>query len=122
MRLVTSDWPSVYGWNAVLIHNLTPERVNSSFQNVLVKTGSRSLTMEHGMPWSLTMLSKNAWATDTAMYGWPSGMKWAYLENLFTTVMTTDLPPTREKPSTKSMVISAYTDPGSSRGCSKPAG
>jgi hypothetical protein len=37
-----------------------PERVNSSFQNVLVKTGSRLLTMEHGMLWSLTMLSKNA--------------------------------------------------------------
>jgi hypothetical protein len=47
MWLVTSDCPSVYGWNAVLIRSLMLERVNSSVQKRLVKTGSQSLTMEH---------------------------------------------------------------------------
>jgi hypothetical protein len=36
-------------------------------KNVLVKTGSRSLTIEHGKPWSRTMWSKNACATDMAV-------------------------------------------------------
>jgi hypothetical protein len=90
----------------VLIRCLMPERVNSFVQKVLVKTGSRSLTMEHGMPWSLTMLLKNVRATATAVYGWPKGMKWAYLGNLSTTVRTTVLPPTCGKPSMKSRAMS----------------
>jgi hypothetical protein len=39
-------------------------------------------------------------------------MKWAYLENLSTTVKTTDLPPTFRNPSTKSMAMSLQTSEG----------
>lgn len=35
--------------------------------------------------------------------GWPRAIKWAYLENRSTTISATDLPPTFENPSTKSM-------------------
>lgn len=46
----------------------------------------------------------------------------AYLENLSTTVRTTDLSPTRGKPSTKSMAMSDHMDDRTSNGCSRPAG
>jgi hypothetical protein len=71
-----------------------PDRRKISVQNVLVKTGSQSLTMELGMPWSLMMLLKKTLATETAVYGLPSGMKWAYLEKWSTKVRTIDLLPT----------------------------
>ena len=67
VRLVTSDCPSVCGWNAELMSSLTPARRNSSAQKLLVKTGSRSLTMDVGKPWRRTMSVKNARATDAAV-------------------------------------------------------
>jgi hypothetical protein len=97
-------------------------RLSVSVQNVLVKTRSRSLTMEHVMSWSLTMLSKKTLVMETTVYGWPSGMKWVYMEKWSTTIRTTYLLPTRGKPSMKSMVMSAHTTLGSSRGCSNLAG
>ena len=78
--------------------------------------------MEHGRLWSLTISSKKAFATETAMWGWPTAMKWPYFENQSTTVSTTDLPPTFGKPSMKSIDMSAQTIEGMGKGCSKPAG
>jgi hypothetical protein len=40
------------------------------YLRLLVNTGSRSLTMDIGRPWSLTTWSKNALATVSAEYGW----------------------------------------------------
>jgi hypothetical protein len=111
-----------FAGKAAFIGSWTPDRRKSSVQNVLVKTGSRSLTMEHGMPWSLTMLSKKTLARETAVYGWPNGRKWLYLEKQLTTVRTTDFPPMRGKPSTKSTAMLVHTKLGSSRGCNNPAG
>lgn len=51
------------------------------------------------------MFSKKARATDCAEYGWLKAMKCAILENRLTMVRMTDLPPTRRKPSTKSMAM-----------------
>jgi hypothetical protein len=62
-----SDWPSVCGWNVVLSHKVTPTSLNSSRQMLLVKTGSRSLTIDSGKPWRRTMSMKNARATDDAV-------------------------------------------------------
>jgi hypothetical protein len=64
---------------------LVPVSRNKSFHSVLVNTGSRSLTMDSGTPWSLTMVSKNALATVVAEYEWPRAMKWAYFKNRSTT-------------------------------------
>jgi hypothetical protein len=73
--LTTSDCPSVCRWKAELIFNVTPASLNSSDQNVLVNTVSWSLTIDQGIPWSLTMLLKKALTTDAALYGWLSAMK-----------------------------------------------
>jgi hypothetical protein len=72
--------------------------------------------MEHGNPWSRTMPSKKALATDATLYGWPSVMKFVNFENLSTTVRTTDLPPTFENPSMKSIDISLHTWDGTGSG------
>jgi hypothetical protein len=120
--LVTSDWPPVWGWKAELISSFTPTSWKSSFQNVLVNTGSRSLTMEHNIPWRRTMLSKKAIATVETEYGWLNGMKWANFENLSTMVKTIDLLPTFGNPSTKSIMISSHTYLGTGRGWRSPAG
>jgi hypothetical protein len=40
IRLTTSNCPSVWGWNAELMCNLTQASLNSSVQNELVKTVS----------------------------------------------------------------------------------
>jgi hypothetical protein len=55
-----SDWLSPYGWNADGKLSLTSANVKSFVQNLLVKTGSRSLKIELGIPCSHTMPSKNA--------------------------------------------------------------
>jgi hypothetical protein len=62
---------------------------------------------------------KNAWATDSAKYGWASGMKWQYLLKRSTTVRMTDLPRTRGSASTKPMPAQAAVGTGSGR---RPAG
>jgi len=65
--LTTSDWPSVCGWNAVLMRSLTPAILKRSRQTWPVNTGSLSLTMEDGKPCSRTMPSKKARATEEAV-------------------------------------------------------
>jgi hypothetical protein len=70
MLLVTSDCPSVCGRNAELMRSYVPDNRNISHHTLLVNTGSRSLTMDIGRPWSLTTWSKNALATVSAEYGW----------------------------------------------------
>jgi hypothetical protein len=89
-RLVTSDWPSIWGRNAELRHNWVSESLNISYHTRLVKTGSRSLTIEAGNPWRRTMLVKKAVATVVAEYGCPSAMKWPYMEKRSTTISTID--------------------------------
>ena len=78
--------------------------------------------MDVGKPWSQTMPSKKARATDEAVYGWLRAMKCAYFEKWSTTVRMTDIPPTLGRPSTKSIEMSAHTCEGTSRGWSSPAG
>jgi hypothetical protein len=62
-----SGWPSDWGWNAEDRWSLTSVIVNSSVQNLLVKMGSRSLTMELGIPCSRTMSLKKARVMDVAV-------------------------------------------------------
>lgn len=56
-------------------------------QLTLVKTLSRSETIEEDTPWSLTMLSQKALATCAAVNGCFSGTKWANLVKWSTTTM-----------------------------------
>lgn len=68
------------------------------------------------------MSLKKAQATEAAMYGWPSGMKWLYLENMSTTVRMTLLPLNLGIPSMKSIDMSAQTCDGTARGCRRSTG
>jgi hypothetical protein len=68
-RLAASVCPSDWGWNAVVMCSFAPMRRINSFQNVEVNTGSRSDTMDCGIPCRRTISAKKAWATDSAEYG-----------------------------------------------------
>ncbi|KAF0904666.1 hypothetical protein E2562_036035 [Oryza meyeriana var. granulata] len=102
--------------------SLVPMSLISSRQNVEVKTGSRSDTIDCGTPWRRTMSAKKACATDSAVYGWLRAMKWQYLLNRSTTERITDLPLTRGSASTKSRPMSAQTTVGIGSGMRRPAG
>jgi hypothetical protein len=86
--------------------SVDPEALNNDRQNAEVKTGSWSKTIQAGMSWRRTISVKNSRATDSAVYRWPSGMKWAYLDSRSTMVRMTDLPATLGSPSTKSRLMS----------------
>ena len=108
-RLAASDCPSDWGWKAVVMCSLVPIRRISSRQNIDVKTGSLSDTMDWGTPCSRTMSVKKAYATDSAEYGCARGMKWQYLLNLSTTVSIIDLPRTLGSASMKLRAMSVQT-------------
>jgi hypothetical protein len=59
-RLATSDCPSDCGWNAVVMCSLVPMSRMSSHQNVEVKMGSWSDTMDCGTPCRRTISAKKA--------------------------------------------------------------
>jgi hypothetical protein len=65
--LTASVCPSVWGWNAELMSSVDPEARNNPRQNVEVKTGSRSETIETGIPWRRTISAKNTRTTDSAV-------------------------------------------------------
>lgn len=65
--------------------------------------------MDVGVLCRQTISSKNTRATDSAVYGCPSGMKWAYLEKRSTTVRMTDLPPTLGSAVTKVVLTYCHT-------------
>jgi hypothetical protein len=69
-----------------------------------------------------TMSWKKVRATEDAVYGWPNGMKWAYFENLSTTVSMTLLPCTLGSASMKSTDMSDQIREGTGMGCRRPAG
>ena len=89
----------------MVMWSLVPIRRMSLRQNLDVKTGSRSDTIDCGTPCRRTMSAKNASATDSAEYGCARGMKWQYLLKRSTTVKMTDLPRTLGNASTKSSAV-----------------
>lgn len=102
--------------------NLALVRHMSSLQNRDVNTGSLSDTMDCGTLWSRTILAENAWAMDSADYGWANSIKWHYLRKRSTTVRMTDLPPTRGSASTKSSPMSDHIGIDTGSGRRRPAG
>jgi hypothetical protein len=92
----------------------------SSHQNVEVKIGSRSDTMDCGMPWRRTMSVKKACATDSAVYRWPRAMKWQYLLKWSTMERIDDFPLTWGSASTKLRLMSTQTMVGIGRGMRRP--
>lgn len=86
LRLVTREAPEIHrnGWvdHLRLAFDLWMERctqtpliLKRSLQKLPVNTGSCSLKIEAGNPCSLTMPSKKALVTDTAVLGCPKAMK-----------------------------------------------
>ena len=58
LRIVISVWPSVYGWKAVHIFNYVPSNRISSYQKRAVNLGSRSDTIDKGIPCKRTIVSR----------------------------------------------------------------
>jgi hypothetical protein len=54
------------------------------------------------------MWSINKQASENAVKGWSKGMKWAYLEYLYTTTRMAFAEPERGRPSTKSKEMNAH--------------
>jgi len=54
--MTLSDWPSIWGWNAVLMSNLVPKARCMLGQSREVNLGSRFDIMDNGIPWSCTTL------------------------------------------------------------------
>ena len=64
-QMVTSDYPSVSGWKAVLNHRSVPRSENISSQNLLTNRRSRSEMITSGIPCRDVPLAKNP-STGTA--------------------------------------------------------
>ena len=102
--------------------SLVPWRWNSSFQKLLMKMGSRSLTIERGIPYNRTMSQTNKSVTFLAENRWVSPPKWANLDSRLTTTRIVSTPFDFERPKTKSMDISSHTWVGIGNGCKRPIG
>ena len=91
--IVRSVYPSVYGWKAVDIFKLVPSSRINSFQNLAVNRGSRSDTIDSGIPCKRTILFKYVLAQVVALVSNGNGIKCVCLLNLSTTT-NTESPPT----------------------------
>lgn len=70
IRFTTFIWPSNYGWKAEHKCNLTSAKRKSSDQKLLMKIGSRSLTIDYGIP---RIQSDNL--IEIGPSNWPGGVK-----------------------------------------------
>lgn len=95
--------------------------MKSSFQNKLMKIGSRSDMMLRGNPWSLHIVSMNNVATMKAVNCVGRAPKWKPLENLSTTTMIVVNPWELGRWVTKSMERSSQTLTSIGIDCNKPA-
>jgi hypothetical protein len=119
---VASDCPSDWGWNAEDRFNWTLVSWNSSRHKLLVKTGSGSLMMELRIPWSRTMLLKNA-RGDGGGHIWVcQGDEVCVLGKTIHHHEDDRFPIHARQPLDETMAISAHTDDGSASGWSSPTG
>jgi len=79
--------------------------LNNSCQNALVKTLSRSEIITDGIPCSLYILARNAWAIVIAVYGCARQMKCAYLVSLSITTRIVSKVLDLGRPSIKSRLM-----------------
>jgi hypothetical protein len=101
------------------ISNLVPHRLNSSTQNLLVKTRSRSYVLVTGILYNFTTLLRKRSSTDV-VYGCLSGMKLLYLVYLSTTTNMIVYPLNFGNPPTKSRHTSSQALFGTFRGLNRP--
>lgn len=81
----------------------------SSCQNARIKRGSRSVTIELGMPWSRKILETNTIATISLEKELERAMKWSYLNRWSTKTMMAIFPRDGGNSMMKSMEISLKT-------------
>ena len=118
--LVTSVWPSVCGWKAVLNRRSVPNCVNSSSQNLLRNLGSRSEMITSGRPCNLKTWSMNNRAYFSAEIFLVQGTKWTILVNQSTNTAIAIIPSDSGKSVTRSVMICCHFRSGNGIGCSKP--
>ena len=73
--MVCSDWPSVWGWNSILISNCVPRPCCNAFQKWEVNSEPRSDMMEIGTPCSHTIWLIYSSTNFSAIYFTRNGMK-----------------------------------------------
>lgn len=109
MRLTTFDWPSDWGWYAVLRYNLVPYLWKISSQNLLKKI------VTIGFNWT-----RHAMKMNYVEKGCFNAIKCAYLLNLSTTQEWFPWLLIGIGPSMKSMAMSSQTCFGIAKCCNKP--
>lgn len=107
--LMPSIWPSICGWYAKLSCSLVPDILKNSCKKLLIKTGSRTLTMDLGMLCSLRTPSINFSAILLVVKGWVKVRKWADLLSLLMTTMMIFLPCEMGNLLIKSSVMLSHT-------------
>ena len=120
--MVFSDWPSVWGWNAVLNFNLLPKllwRLSQKYDTNLV---SLSEIILKGTPCCLNISYMYLFASASVDCPTLKGMKWALLvsQSMITHIALFPLG-LLGRPTTKSMVILSHFHSGIGSGCSSPA-
>ncbi|WZZ50526.1 hypothetical protein YC2023_050633 [Brassica napus] len=107
VRMVLSVWPSVSGWNTVLLNSLVPKASCSASQNDAVNLGSRSETMSDGTPCNFMIWSMYNSANTSTLSVSRIGNKCVTLVNLstITHIELFDLPGAVGNPVMKSMEI-----------------
>ena len=94
--------------------------LNKRCQKLLVNTLSLSEISTLGILWSLNTLSMNNCATEAAVKGCLSGMKWPNFVNLSTITRIVSNLPDRGSPSIKSIPTECQASGGIGSGCSLP--
>ena len=125
LRFYRSVWPSVWGWEALLNTVRIPSKLHNAFQKAAVKRMSWLWITYHGTPKNLTQLSKNNYATCSAV-SWPSpalqGTNQFNLPNLSTITINALLPLISGKSVIKLMVHMWNFPSGRGNGYRRPAG
>ena len=121
--IVLSDFPSVYGWNDLLNRRWVSKVDCKLCQNVEVKRGSLSDTIEIGTPCNLTISHIYKWLNVSIESETLIGRKWADFVKRSTTTQTTscslwDL----GNSVTKFIMTCSYFHSTTGNGCNKPAG
>lgn len=118
----TSDWASVWGWYVELNFKWVSCNLKISVQKLLGNKGSRSLTIDLGIPCKRTIFLVKVSTIDFAVKGCFKGIKCPYLDSRSTTTRMQSTPFDFGSPVIKSRVMCFQMFWGIGRGWSRLAG
>ena len=122
VRFILSVCPSVCGWYAEENNSFDSSVSKTARQNRLINRGSRSDTIDCGIPCKRKTLSKNICANPILSTVEDTGAKWAILLNLSTkTTHLVNLFIVSGNPDTISIEMLSHRLAGTGSGCNSPA-